>query len=391
MRRPLADVNVLEFSTAVAGPYAGQLLSDWGADVLKVEPPDGAEERKTARHVHHMLNRGKRSLSVDLTTDEGQSLVRGLVDDHVDVLLVNYRPGVMERFGLDYETLRAENDALVYCSLSGFGDTGPYSDRPAMDPIAQAMSGIMVMTGEPDRKPARIGGSLIDMGAATNAVLGVAMALLQQATTGVGQKVESSLLETAASWGGEWGAYYTLNDEVPQRMGSKKASYAPVGAYETADGLVYVAAFGNPTFERLCRALELEELVEDDRFADAADRRRNRAALDDRLEAATRTYDRAMLVDRLLDHGVPAARIYEVAEVIEDPHLDHREMFLDMESEEGTDMVVPATPITLSGSARLDSTDLPAVGEDSAAVAQSLGYDDSQVEALLDSGVIRSS
>jgi crotonobetainyl-CoA:carnitine CoA-transferase CaiB-like acyl-CoA transferase len=253
------------------------------------------------------------------------------------------------------------------------------------------MSGIMIMTGEADRKPARIGGSLIDMGAATNAVLGVAMALLQRATTGQGQKVESSLLETAVGWGGEWGAYYTLNGEVPQRMGSKKASYAPVGAYETRDGLVYVAAFGDTTFERLCEALDLDELANDEQFADAEDRRRHREALDERLEAATRGFDREVLVDRLLDHGVPAARIYEIPEVIADPHLDHRNMFLEMESEDGTDMVVPATPITLSGSDRADSTDLPDVGADSAAVARSLGYDDGDVEALLDAGVLRSS
>ncbi len=390
MRRPLADVNVLEFSTAVAGPYAGQLLSDWGADVVKVEPPDGAEERKTARHVHHMLNRGKRSLSVDLTTDEGQSLVRDLVEDHVDVLLVNYRPSVMDRFGLDWGSLRVENEGLVYCSLTGFGDDGPYSDRPAMDPIAQAMSGIMIMTGEPDGKPARIGGSLIDMGAATNAVLGVTMALLQRAATGEGQKVESSLLETAAGWGGEWGAYFTLNGEVPQRMGSKKASYAPVGAYETADGLVYVAAFGDPTFERLCAALGQKDLVDDERFADADSRRRNREALDERIEAATRTFERESIVTELLDHSVPAAKIYEIPEVVQDPHLDHRDMFLDMEAEDGTDMVVPATPITLSGSNRANSTDLPALGADSRAVADSLGYDDGEIEALLKAGVIRS-
>jgi crotonobetainyl-CoA:carnitine CoA-transferase CaiB-like acyl-CoA transferase len=352
--------------------------------VVKVEPPGGAEERHTAPHIHHMLNRGKRSVCVDLKTEKGLELVHELVDDHVDVLLVNYRPGVLSRFDLDYDTLTERNDDLIYCSLTGFGDDGPYSDRPALDPIAQAMSGIMVMTGDPDRKPSRIGGSLIDIGAATNAVLAVSMALRQRDHDGGGQKVEASLFETAFGWGGEWGTYYTLYDEVPQRMGDSKASYAPVGAYETEDGLVYLAAFGNQAWERLCKALNIEGKTEDERFAEPENRQTNREELDEIIETETRKYSRESLVNRLLEFSIPAARIGEIPEVIEDPHLWARDMILEMESENDTDIVVPTTPVKMGAAEPEDSTKLPDLGEDTEEIANSIGYSQSEIESVLD-------
>lgn len=387
--RPLADLKVLSFEHAVAGPYAGRLLADWGADVVKVEPPGGATERVDSEQHHYMCNRGKRSLCVDLKTDDGRDMIRDLVGEY-DVVFENYRPGTLEGLGLGYEALRTENEALVYCSLSGFGDSGPYRNRPAMDPIAQAMSGLMAMTGEPDRRPSRIGGSIIDYGTATNAVLAIMLAVYHRERTGEGRKVEASLLETAYGWAGEWSTFYTLFDEEPRRLGDKVASYAPVGAYETDDDdLVYISAYGRRLFRRLCDVLELDGVPEDPRFETDANRREHREAIDNRIESATAEYAADELMDRLLDAGIPAARIADVPEVLNDEHLADRNMFVDVRTDDGREVVAPGSPMKLHGSEPRAETTAVGLGADNVAVLREAGYTPAEIATLEADGVLQ--
>jgi crotonobetainyl-CoA:carnitine CoA-transferase CaiB-like acyl-CoA transferase len=250
------------------------------------------------------------------------------------------------------------------------------------------MSGIMTMTGNRDRNPSRIGGSLIDIGAATNAVLGVLLAVRHRESTGEGQKVESSLFETAVGWGGEWCTYYTHYGEEPQRMGDKKPTYAPVGAYETDDELVYIAAIGDKTWRNLCTALELKELRSDPRYATAEKRRENRAELDARIEEVTSKYESEVLVDALLAENVPASKINSIPDVVDDPHLRERGMLRECETESGEEVVVPSIPMKLSQLSPLDADEIPDAGEHSRSVLRGIGYSEEEIEELAANGMI---
>jgi len=385
--KPLSDLRVLSFTHAASGPYAGRLLSEWGADLVKVEPPGGAFERQSAQHHHYLSNRGKQSLSIDLKTAEGKEAIYRLVDK-ADVVLESYRPGVMEKLGLDAETLIDRNEQLVYCSISGFGNSGPYKDRPAYDPIAQALSGVMHMTGNPDRKPSRVGAPLIDLGTATNAVLSIMMALHERERTGKGQRVEASLHETAYGWGGMWSVFYSLHGYVPERMGDKIGSYAPVGAYDTNDGNVYMSALGDPTWEKLARALDLDDLLSDERFADSDSRRENREELDELIESKTAEYETEELVDHMLERNVPVAEIKSVPEVLEDEHLQARGMIVEGETEDGDPITAPDVPMKLGSAEPERGKTPPALGEHSAEVLESAGYEPDEVADLLERGVV---
>lgn len=385
--KPLADLRVVSFTHAASGPYAGRLLAEWGADLVKIEPPDGAFERNSAKHHHYLSNRGKRSLSVDLKTESGREAVYDLIE-RADVLLESYRPGVMEKLGLDYETVSERNEELIYCSISGFGESGPYRDRPAYDPIAQALSGVMHMTGEQDRKPSRVGAPLIDLGTATNAVLSIMMAVHERERTGEGQHVEASLLETAYGWGGMWSVFYTLHDYVPQRMGDKIGSYAPVGAYETNDGEVYMSALGDPMWEKLARALNLEKLLTDERFEEPDSRRENREELDRLIESKTAEFDTDELVEHMLERNVPIAKIKSVTQVLEDEHLRAREMIVTGETEDGKEIKAPSVPMKLGSSTPESGVRPPALGENSIEVLEEMEYPTERIRELIERGVI---
>lgn len=385
--KPLSDLRVLSLTHAASGPYAGRLLSEWGADLVKIEPPDGAFERTSARHHHYLSNRGKQSLSVDLKTEDGQDAIYRLVD-RADVVLESYRPGVMEKLGLGADTLLERNEELVYCSISGFGESGPYRNRPAYDPIAQALSGVMHMTGNPDRKPSRVGAPLIDLGTATNAVLSIMMAIHERERTGKGQHVEVSLLETAYGWGGMWSVFYSLHGYAPERMGDKIGSYAPVGAYETKDGDVYMSALGDPMWEKLARALDLEVLITDERFTDSDSRRDNRDELDRLIESRTTTYETEEIVEHMLEQNVPIAQIKSVPEVLEDEHLQERGMILEAETEDGQSITAPDVPMKLGSAEPKRAASPPALGEHSIEVLQDAGFEPEEIVDLLEKGVI---
>lgn len=388
---PYDDLQVVDFTQSIAGPLATQLLGALGATVTKVEPPEGDAFRELldgAMFAAYNLG-GKRSVCLDLKTDDGKRIARELAAE-ADVVIESFRPGVTERFGLDYESVRESNSDVIYVSLSGFGQDGPYSDRPAYDPILQAMSGLMSMTGYPDRPPVRVGASTIDCSTGMCAAFLVASALRNRERTGDGEYVDVSLFDTAIQWMAYWIAYSTGGNEPPERGGQGLAGIAPNEVIEAADGdPLYVSAINDQFFERLCETIDRPDLIEDDRFADNDSRWAHRNALRDELEAAAQRFDREKLVEELVDAGVPAGPVRSVDELVADPHVSHREMLVDSYN---TRTETPVKTANLPFRTDSETPDLdadpPALGEHTRSVLAERGYADAEIDSLVERGAV---
>jgi crotonobetainyl-CoA:carnitine CoA-transferase CaiB-like acyl-CoA transferase len=353
MESALEGVRVLDLTRALAGPYATMLLADLGAEVIKIEPPSSREESHdplSLRGMHFYflsVNRNKKSLALDITKAEGKDLFYDLVRG-ADVVFDNFRPAVPKRLGVDYETLSAINPRIVCTSITGFGSVGPYRDRPAYDLCIQAMSGAVSVTGNPGEPPVRNGIAVADQGAAFTAVAGTMAALLQRERTGVGQKVETSLLESTIYQLAYEIALHTVSGVTLKNIGSSHVVALPYGIYATKDGHVSIAAPFR--FDALCCAIERVDLIQDERFDKMGKLAKNRQALDRELQGAFRhrTTDDWML--RLEEADVPCSPVYDIAEAISHPQV------------EATQMIVPvphATPFTCRKRRRPSGTPTP--------------------------------
>jgi crotonobetainyl-CoA:carnitine CoA-transferase CaiB-like acyl-CoA transferase len=364
------------------------MLADFGAEVVSLEPPT----RKTARDYAGgaalaNISRNKRSIALDLKTEEGQAVLEELITD-ADVFLHNNRPGVSETLGCGYAKLSEINPELVYCSITGYGETGPYKDRPTVDPLAQAMSGIMEMTGEPDRKPSRVGVSVSDMGTAVYAAFGVLTGLRTAEQTGEGQKIETSLFDTAAAFMGVWYSHYSKFGEVPHRQGHSWEPYAPAGIFETSTGQIYLATPFQHLWERVCEAVEREDWLSDPRFESEAARRENREELIEAIDDEFSTYSREELLDRLLAAGVPASEVHTVPEAAEDEHLRQRGTVQQTPDHEGDDVLALSTPVMISGEQPKISRRPPRLGEHSEEILQDAGFEADVIEDLVDDDIV---
>jgi crotonobetainyl-CoA:carnitine CoA-transferase CaiB-like acyl-CoA transferase len=386
VQQPLDDLSVLDFSQAAAAPFAATLLSDYGADVVSVEPPGGAAQREVAGRPPNVM-RNKRSICIDLKKDGARTVVKELVED-ADVLIENNRPGVMDRLGYGYETVSDWNSGIVYCSVTGFGQTGPYKDRPAVDPVAQAMSGLMSVTGEPDRKPSRVGASIVDLGTGLAATYAIFVALWERERTGDGTYVDASLLDTAASvYMAKWLSVNSQTGTEPQRMGSKTSYYAPVGIYETGGDSIYISVPFQSLWERFCTVIDKESWIDDERFETVDDRIENRDVLDEKIEAEFETYSEGELVEKLTNAGVPTAEVQTVSEVARDEHLLERESLAWVQNLDGEEVLAGGNPVRLSGaSPRLDRP--PGVGEHAKEVLEEAGFSDAEIDRLQEEGVV---
>ena len=334
---PLSDIKVVELGTLIAGPFCGQILADFGADLIKVEDPKGGDPMRTwGRSLPKghspwwpVIGRNKKSLTLNLRSPEGQAIVRRLIAG-ADVLIENFRPGTMEKWGLSYESLAADNPGLVMARVSGFGQTGPYASRAGYGLIGEAMGGLRHITGEPDRLPARAGLSIGDSLAATHAVMGVMMALHARQTTGRGQVVDAAIYESVLAMTENMVTEYDLTGYVRERSGSVLPGIAPSNVYPTAgDGMILIGGNGDTVFARLCEAMGQPELKDDPRYATHAARGVNQHELDERIAAWTRERSLDDLLVLLEDNGVPCGRIFSAPDMLTDPQYAAREAIVE--------------------------------------------------------------
>ena len=347
---PLAGVRVLELGNFIAGPFAGQLLGDYGADVVKIEAPDGGDPMREWGITHEghglwwpSIARNKRSVVADLRTEVGRELVQSIARS-CDVIVENFRPGRLVEFGLDYDTVARTNPGVIVVHVSGFGQTGPRAQEAGFGSIGEAVGGIRHTTGDPDRPPARCGVSLGDSLAALFAVIGTLAALREREQSGKGQEVDVAIYEAVAAVMESTMADFEIAHVVRGRSGGSLPGVAPAGAYPTSDGSdVLIAGNADSVFARLCGAMTRADLAADARFATHSARGAHAAELDDIISEWTRHFDAEALLRLLADHAVPAGRVYTAPDMLNDPHYLAREMVLRATSRAGLD--VPMTGI----------------------------------------------
>src|SRR5579863_1892599 len=319
---PLSRFKVIDLTRARSGPTAVRQLADWGADVLKIEAPSDDATEVGARHNFDFqnLHRNKRSMTLDLKDPDGREILMRLAKD-ADVIVENYRPDVKHRLRIDYETMRAINPRLIYASISGFGQEGPYRDRPGFDQIAQGMGGLMSITGLPGQGPVRAGIAIADLTAGIFCAMGILIALLERDESGEGQWVQSSLLAAQIAMLDFQAARWLISGEVPEQAGNHHPTSIPTGVFATADGHINIAASGGEMYARLCKALGAEHLASDPEFANGKARSRNRDRLNAAIESITRTRPSADWIEALNRAGVPSGPIYRIDEVFADPQV----------------------------------------------------------------------
>jgi formyl-CoA transferase len=392
--RALDGLRVLDQTQVMAGPFCAMLLADMGADVIKIEPPGGETTRGMDLEVAPgvsapflAVNRNKRGLVLDLKRTEGVALLKKLVAT-ADVLVENYRPGVARRLGVDYATLAAINPRLVYCSISGFGQTGPYADRGGYDLIAQGMSGIMSATGSDGGAPVKVGVPITDLGAGLFAVFGILCAVRARHLTGRGQLVDTSLFEAGLSLSAWEATEYWFTGQVPRGLGTAHRLNAPYQAFRASDGHFTVGAANDNLFPRFCALLGLDHLVGDPRFDTVAHRLENRAQLESLVEAATVTQLRAHWLARCETAGVPAGPIYTVPEALDDPHARARGMVQELMHPQAGRVKGLGNPVKMSVTPPVLGKAAPALGEDTDAILRELGLADGEIAALRDARVV---
>lgn len=369
MTAPLAGLKVVELARILAGPWAGQTLSDLGAEVIKVESPAGDDTRQwgppfierdedTTAAYFHSCNRGKSSVTVDFRTPEGQEQVRALVRD-ADILIENFKVGGLAKYGLDYDSLKEVNPGLIYCSITGFGQTGPYAHRAGYDYIIQGMSGLMSITGDPDGQPQRVGVAVTDIFTGVYAVSGILAALHQRSQTGKGQHVDMALLDVAVSITANQAMNYLSTGTPPGRTGNYHPNLTPYQVFDCADGYIIIATGNDGQYQRLCALLGLDWMAEAPEFLKNADRIANRDRMIDLLMAETRKRTKADLLSGCEDRGIPAGPINDLAEVFEDPQIAARGMKVELDGVPGV-----RAPFTFSDAELKLDRPSPKLGED---------------------------
>lgn len=368
MDAPLKGLKVIELARILAGPWAGQTLADLGADVIKVEAPEGDDTRRwgppfvdrdgdRSAAYFHATNRGKKSVTVDFRTAEGQETVRRLVAD-ADVVIENFKLGGLAKYGLDYAGLAAVNPALIYCSITGFGQTGPYAHRAGYDFIIQGMSGLMSVTGEPEGQPQKVGVAVTDIFTGIYAATAILAAVHQRKATGKGQHIDMALLDVATAIMANQAMNYLTTGRAPGKMGNAHPNLAPYAVFDCADGWIIIATGNDGQFRRLCELLGLAALGTAPDFATNADRIANREAMTESLTRATSQRSKADLLAACEASGVPAGPINDLAEVFADPQVIARGMQIAPEGLKGV-----RSPMTFSGADLALDRPAPKLGE----------------------------
>ena len=345
MTAPLAGLKVIEMARILAGPWAGQTLSDLGAEVIKIESPKGDDTRAwgppfvtrdddVSASYFHSTNRGKASVTVDFSSPEGQERIREMVRD-ADIFIENFKVGGLKKYGLDYESLRQVNPRLIYCSITGFGQTGPYAHRAGYDFIIQGMSGLMSITGAPEGQPQKAGVAITDIFTGVYSVSAILAALHQRESTGKGQWIDMALLDVAVAVTANQALNYLTTGVAPGRMGNAHMNLTPYEVFDCSDGFIIIATGNDPQYQRLCRVLGLDDMAEAPEFLHNKDRIANRRVMIARLNGATAGWKKDDLLAACEAQGVPAGPINDLSEVMADPQVQARGMQIELDGVPG--------------------------------------------------------
>ncbi|MET0670772.1 MAG: CaiB/BaiF CoA-transferase family protein [Xanthobacteraceae bacterium] len=388
MPGPLAGLRVLELARILAGPWAGQVLADLGADVVKVErsktgddtrawgPPfiEGKDGNHLGAAYFHSTNRGKRSIECDFETDEGKRIVKKLAA-RSDVLIENFKVGGLAKFGLDYKSLAPDCPRLIYCSVTGFGQDGPYATRAGYDLMAQGMGGFMSLTGTADGEPTRAGVPVSDILTGMYSVIGILAALAQRERTGKGGYVDTALVDTTVGVLANQGLNFLASGKVPARIGNAHPNIVPYQVFPVADGFIIIATGNDSQYQKLCGVLGAPELAKHPNYVDNKSRLTNRADIVDKLSALTAKFQMQDLADKLEAVGVPAGPINNLDHVFDDPHVKHRGMKLDIPSDHAKGDTIPGirTPIMVDGKPMDSGNPSPRLGQHTAEILKEIG------------------
>ena len=390
---PLDSLKVIDASQILAGPYCTMLLADMGADVIKVEKPTGGDDTRRMgppfingeSAAFLAMNRNKRSIVLNLKSDDGVTAIKRLLSD-ADVFIENYRAGAMDRAGLGYDALSEVNPALIYCSISGFGRTGPYSQRAGFDLVAQGMSGVMSFTGIPNSPPVKVGVPMADLNAGLYAAYGILTAYINRLKTGAGQYLEVSILEAAIAYTVWESSSYWATGNTPGPLGSAHRLSAPYQALRTSDGYINLGAPNQSNWERLCQAIGRADLLDQPQYADNAGRLTNQTQLESDLEQTFAQHSTDHWMEVLNQAGVPCGPIYDMQQVWDDPHVASREMRVDLEHPAAGTVPNIGLAAKLYGSPGSIRTAAPQLGQHTHEVLADAGYPDAEIDRMFTDG-----
>jgi crotonobetainyl-CoA:carnitine CoA-transferase CaiB-like acyl-CoA transferase len=391
-RLPLSRFKVIDLTLARAGPSCVRTLADWGADVIRIEPPPSDADanelvgRRDGSDFQN-LHRNKRAITLNLKSEEGREVFMRLAEQ-ADVVVENMRPGVTKRLGVDFESVKKRNCRIVYGSISGFGQYGPYTERPSIDQIAQGMSGIMSVTGIPGQGPVRVGVAVTDIMAGAFLAQGILIALLDREVSGEGRWVQTSLIEAGINLLDFQATRWTMDKRVPPQEGNFHPTNTPMGLYPTADGFLNLAATGNKNFNTFCKLIGREKTASDPRFASSALRARNKDALNELIADALRAKTSREWFEMMVEAGLPCGPVYNIKDVFADPQVEALRITQTVTHPRLGDVDLIAQPCEITGFDRAIRTATPDLGEHNDEILRSLGYDAKAIEGLKAARVI---
>jgi len=395
---PLEGITVLDTSRVLSGPFCTMQLGDLGADVIKIEQPDTGDQTRgwipptygdSGESAYYLsINRNKRSLTLNLASEQGREVFREIARE-VDVLVENFHVGKMKEWGLGYENLREDNPELVYCTISGYDETGPDRNRPAYDLIMQAEGGIMSITGDKGAAPVRVGVAIADIAAGMYATQSILASLFRRefAEAG-GDRIDISLFDSIVAWQTYMASYYFATGDPPERMGSRHPTIAPYQAFPTEDSFVVVACASENLWPKLCRALDRPDLVDDDRFATNEDRVTNREALESELAAEIAEFTTADIVDQLRDHDVPASPVNDMADVFDHQQVHARDMRQSVTHPVAGTVEMPGNPMNFRQAMTVIERHPPTLGEHTDEILREFGHSKAEIAALRDDSIV---